>query len=275
MMALVPTSNRNSNGDNPNAEKVCDILQEIRDEFHTLKTYVSRQPQGNNTDLNNLSEMLSRVEHTVKERTDDVLNMLNGNTVTTLNFNQLRGGRQNIQDGPMFDQFNQYQQYRDGANGGSREKLYTSRQRHNEGMPIVSIGAQQQRLVAPGAVARLEYEAKIMRNPFNKRNRQLLHDNYGIQLPIIEKQQQRTPPSKNLMLGKTTEPLGILPLKSRRNPIDYPVPLTSEDAKRGIISLVERGIIPQGAHITLEPPPIQPKKSSLNDPTLRTRTYIR
>ncbi|CAF3545026.1 unnamed protein product [Rotaria sordida] len=275
MMALVPRSNGNSNGDNQNAEKVCDILQEIRDEFHTLRTFVSQQPQGNNnTDRNNLSEMLARAEHTVKERTDDVLNMLNGNTVTTLTFNQLRGGHPHMQDGSTLDQFNQYQQYRDGANGVSRERIYTSHQRYNEGMPIVSIGAQQQRLVAPGAVARLEYEAKIMRNPFNKRNRQLLHDNYGIQLPIIEKQ-QRTPTSKNLMLGKTTEPLGILPLKTRRNPIDYPVPLTSEDAKRGIISLVERGIIPQGAHITLEPPPIQPKKSSLNDPALRSKVYIR
>ena len=58
-------------------------------------------------------------------------------------------------------------------------------------MPIISIGAQQSRLVAPGAVARLEYQAKILRNPFNKRNRQLLHENYGIQLPLIEKQQQQ------------------------------------------------------------------------------------
>jgi hypothetical protein len=38
---------------------------------------------------------------------------------------------------------------------------------------------------------------------------------------------------------------------------------------------VERGIIPQGAHITLEPPPIQPKKSNLNDPASRARTFIR
>lgn len=58
-------------------------------------------------------------------------------------------------------------------------------------MPIISIGAQQPRSLAPGAVARLEYQAKILRNPFNKRNRQLLHDNYGIQLPAIEKQQQQ------------------------------------------------------------------------------------
>ena len=61
-------------------------------------------------------------------------------------------------------------------------------------MPIISIGTthqQSSRLVAPGAAARLEYEAKILRNPFNKRNRQMLHDNYGIQLPLIERQQQQ------------------------------------------------------------------------------------
>lgn len=58
-------------------------------------------------------------------------------------------------------------------------------------MPIISIGAQHPRLVPPGTVARLEHEARIVRNPFNKRNRQLLHDNYGIQLPLIEKQQQQ------------------------------------------------------------------------------------
>jgi IQ domain-containing protein H len=56
---------------------------------------------------------------------------------------------------------------------------------------------------------------------------------------------------------------------------DYPVPLTSDDAKRGIISLVERGIIPQGAHITLEPPPILPKKSNLNNPSMRTKPFVK
>ena len=182
-------------------------------------------------------------------------------------------------------------------------------------MPIISIGAQQHRSIAPGAIARFEHEARIVRNPFNKRNRQLLHDAYGVQLPSLDKQQRTVGffstllvrfhdaygivqiPSRHILSGKTTEPLTILPLKSRRNPIvseseslrfdmenllgiepisqDYPVPLTSEDAKRGIISLVERGIIPQGAHITLDPPPIQPKRSNLNDPSSRTKTFTR
>jgi hypothetical protein len=66
-----------------------------------------------------------------------------------------------------------------------------SHQRHNDGMPIISIGAQQTRLAPPGTVARLQYQAKIIHNPFNKRNRQLLHDNFGVQLPSIDKQQQQ------------------------------------------------------------------------------------
>ncbi len=79
MMTLVPTSNSNNAG----AEKMCDMLQEvmnilsffplnyiflsqIRDEFRTLKTFVSKQQQDKNSDTNNLSEMLARAEHTVK-----------------------------------------------------------------------------------------------------------------------------------------------------------------------------------------------------------------
>ncbi|CAF1461812.1 unnamed protein product, partial [Adineta steineri] len=276
MMALVPTSNSNNNG-NPRAEKVCDMLQEIRDEFRTLKTFISKQQHDKHSDINNLSEMLTRAEHTVKERTDDVLNMLNGNTVATLSFNQVHGAQQKFQNGSMFDQY----QHNGGGLAQGRQHNNSAvtaiHQKYNENIPIISIGAQQQRLAPPGVVARQQYQTKIIRNPFNKRNRQVLHDNYGIQLPVIEKQQQqqRTPISRNVMSGKTTEPAGILPYKTRRNPIDYPVPLTSDDAKRGIISLVERGIIPQGANITLDPPAIQPKRSSLNDPTSRARTFIR
>ncbi|UJR28036.1 hypothetical protein I4U23_009293 [Adineta vaga] len=277
MMALVPTSNSNRNG-NSGAEKVCDMLQEIRDEFRTLKTYVSKQQQDKASDMNDLSDMLARAEHNIKERTDDVLNMLNGNTVTTLSFNQVQNAQQHYQKNSTFDQY----QHRIDSAVTSRGRLHVntavgaSRQRYAESIPVISIGAQQHRPVAPGAVARHEYQSKIIRNPFNKRNRQVLNDNYGIQLPSIEKQQQnRTPISRNVLSGKTTEPAGILPYKTRRNPIDYPVPLTSEDAKRGIISLVERGIIPQGANITLDPPAIQPKKSSLNDPYSRMRAFTR
>ncbi|CAF0827492.1 unnamed protein product [Adineta ricciae] len=277
MMALVPTSTSNR-GSNPGTEKVCDMLQEIRDEFHTLKTFISQQQHENSSDLNNLSEMLTRAEHNIKERTDNVLNMLNGNTVTTLSFNQVQNAQQRYQNNSISDQYQQ----RIDSGAVSRGRLHVNtaiggtRQRYAETIPIISIGAQQHRPVAPGAVARHEYQSKIIRNPFNKRNREVMHDNYGVQLPLIEKQQQhRTPASRNILSGKTTEPVGILPYKSRRNPIDYPVPLTAEDAKRGIISLVERGIIPQGANITLDPPAIQPKKSSLNDPTARMRAFIR
>lgn len=51
--------------------------------------------------------------------------MLNGNTVTTLSFNQIRGRNQNNREASAFDQFSQYQTNRDTVSGTSRERLYT------------------------------------------------------------------------------------------------------------------------------------------------------
>lgn len=51
--------------------------------------------------------------------------MLNGNTVATLTFNQLHSGQQRTHDGSVFDQYYQYQQHREGASGGLRERHAT------------------------------------------------------------------------------------------------------------------------------------------------------
>lgn len=72
---------------------------------------------------------------------------------------------------------------------------------------------------------------------FNYHSRQVAPDNLGIQLPLIETNQSRVivfyyififisyiiqifqPLSRNLISKRTTESLGILPMKRQRNPI--------------------------------------------------------
>ena len=61
-----------------------------------------------------------------QERTDDVLNMLNGNTVATLTFNQLHGGHRQNQDGSMLNQLYQYQQQRENTSGVPRGRLHAT-----------------------------------------------------------------------------------------------------------------------------------------------------
>ncbi|CAF1449544.1 unnamed protein product, partial [Adineta steineri] len=118
----------------------------LRDEFRTLKTFISKQQHDKHSDINNLSEMLTQAEHTVKERTDDVLNMLNGNTVATLSFNQVHGAQQKFQNGSMYDQY----QHNGGGLAQGRQHNNSAvtaiHQKYNENIPIISIGAQQQRL---------------------------------------------------------------------------------------------------------------------------------
>ncbi len=138
---------------------------------------------------------------------------------------------------------------------------------------------------------------------FNNRQRQSIQENFGIQLPLIETNRSRVvylyfsmwyyfvdliqPISGNSISRKTAEPLDVLPLKRRRNPLvkkfpynslmihlliifqSHPILLTSEDDKRGLVPLVERTPIPQIAPISIEPLP------KTNDPPLRLRSLSR
>lgn len=45
-----------------------------------------------------------------------------------------------------------------------------------------------------------------------------------------------------------------------------PPPITEEDARKGILSLIERGLIPPAAQLTLDPAPVRHKMAALHDP---------
>ena len=45
-----------------------------------------------------------------------------------------------------------------------------------------------------------------------------------------------------------------------------PPPITEKDARKGILSLMERGLIPPAAELTLDPSPVRQKLVTLHDP---------
>jgi hypothetical protein len=45
--------------------------------------------------------------------------------------------------------------------------------------------------LSPGQKAKLEHESRTILNPFNTKNRGALHDNYNIQLPLIEQREAK------------------------------------------------------------------------------------
>lgn len=45
-----------------------------------------------------------------------------------------------------------------------------------------------------------------------------------------------------------------------------PPPIEEDDARKGILSLIERGLIPPAAQLTLDPSPVKHKTLQLHDP---------
>ena len=69
--------------------------------------------------------------------------------------------------------------------------------------------------------------------------------------------------NQKLVLGSTVEPLAALPAANRKDPQLAPPPITEEDARYGILSLLERGLIPPGADLTLEPSPVKQRLAQI------------
>ena len=53
-----------------------------------------------------------------------------------------------------------------------------------------------------------------------------------------------------------------------------PPPISEGDAKKGILSLIERGLIPPAAELTLDPSPVRNKMAPLHNPDSKDRIKV-
>nr|XP_033775559.1 IQ domain-containing protein H isoform X2 [Geotrypetes seraphini] len=105
--------------------------------------------------------------------------------------------------------------------------------------------------LSPGEQHRLALSSKIILDPENAINRTLLNENFGITLPQINQRKTVTVQSEKIVKGPTVQRLSVLPVSHRIDASLIPPPVTEKDAKKGILSLTERGLIPSSAQLTL------------------------
>ncbi|XP_048338155.1 IQ domain-containing protein H-like [Sphaerodactylus townsendi] len=107
---------------------------------------------------------------------------------------------------------------------------------------------------------------KILRDPQNVQYRKILSQTYGVNMPLVSRRKMAPVPSQKVARGVTMSNLSVAPPSFHLGSSCSVLPLTRRDAQKGILSLIERGLIPRAAKITLEKPLVLPKPAPLHDP---------
>ncbi|XP_053129191.1 IQ domain-containing protein H isoform X2 [Hemicordylus capensis] len=128
---------------------------------------------------------------------------------------------------------------------------------------IVRRGGKPSLQMSSGSKHKLSMVMKIMCNPRNDCHRRLVNENYGVNLPLIPRRETAPAPTQKVAKGVTMDNLLVAPPTHRGSRVL--LPLAESDARRGILNLIERGLIPRAARITLEKPPVLPKPAPLHE----------
>ncbi|XP_063710356.1 IQ domain-containing protein H-like isoform X2 [Symsagittifera roscoffensis] len=127
------------------------------------------------------------------------------------------------------------------------------------------MGAKQVSFESPGIKMQHDQEAIKILDPTHPENRETLHAMYGISLPLIVQEKDYVHAGMDrIHKGSNIEPATVLPRVNRIYPQLNPPGISEDDLNRGLLSLIERGLIPPAAEITIEPSPIRQSRAPLH-----------
>jgi len=234
MMAAVQQQQR--------TEDVGRILVQVQEDLKQLKEqFGSSNAAGSGIDIKALDQALLKTEKGIQQNTEYIVGVLN-NQVTTLptvgepHHGQQRGVR-----------------YQD-------ESPHRRPQHHER--PVLHKTLHHD---SPGENFHQNLTMKALFNPENLFNRQALHKGYGLVLPKIGGARQTKISTQSVTKGITIDPLSVLPRANRIDPALPPPSIAERDAKKGILSLIERGLIPPAAELTLDPSPVHHRKAPIHN----------
>nr|XP_056721734.1 IQ domain-containing protein H [Euleptes europaea] len=106
---------------------------------------------------------------------------------------------------------------------------------------------------------------KVLYDPQNIQHRKALQQNYGVSVPLMSRRKMAPVPPQKLVKGVTVGNLSVASPSFYLDRSCSVLPLTKRDAQKGILNLIERGLIPRAARITLEKPLVLPKPAPLHE----------
>ncbi|XP_072888732.1 IQ motif-containing protein H [Hemitrygon akajei] len=230
------------------------ILVQVQEDLKELKEKISHltiQNEGEAVDIQSLETAIHRTEIGLKRHAAEYLNSINRQVLTlpAVEYRDLPAGC-SLADAIQ------------SANSKiiKKHEVYPSLRKKHQG-PQLGNAPQH---ISPGIQHKLAMDMKILHDPTHPKNRSFLNENYGLQLPVIRSTVPEAPLQK-LAKGTTVAPLTVLPSSHREDPSLLPPFVSEKDAKKGILSLTERGLIPPAAGLSLHPHPIQHKVAIMHD----------
>uniref|UniRef100_A0A8C5MM00 IQ motif containing H n=1 Tax=Leptobrachium leishanense TaxID=445787 RepID=A0A8C5MM00_9ANUR len=232
-------------------DPVGSLLVQVQNDLEELKkrlTHSSIQEHGQTVDIQALQTAINRTERGLKKHTESYLSYISCEPVTLLN----EGSKDKYIPHVM-----KWSNLMDSAKQTQRTLPLNFPDTRHQGL-----GTSSQ--LSPGQQHKLSLNNRIIYNPESLVNRDLLNQTHGISLPLINCKQKTYMPLEKIARGSTVSNLIVLPATNRIDASLPPPPVPDKDMQRGILSLLQRGLIPPAANISLVPPPILPRSIPLH-----------
>lgn len=224
----------------PESTDIGEILVKVQDDLRHLKEQIT----GSSTepiDIEALESAIERTEQSVKNKAEQMVHS-NINKVLTL---------------PPLESHGTYKKKHEDTTGfkSSLEPVVVENKESRTRLSVC----------APGQQVKDIRNLKILSNPNHPGARDILNERYGVSLPQFGNKHDQNPKvSGKIVFGSTVNPLSTLPRANKVDPLHTPPPIREEDAGKGILSLIERGLIPPAAELTLQPSPIKHHQAPLH-----------
>ncbi|XP_069078968.1 IQ domain-containing protein H isoform X2 [Pleurodeles waltl] len=232
-------------------------MRRVQEDLRHLKkrlTHISIQDDGGAVDIQALETAIHRTELGLRKHTEEYLQTLNSRILTIASAEAKEKN---------YHQPSKWVPQMDAA--ACAHKPFLHPQMPNNRPPAVPSSSRPIR-VSAGVQHKMAQSARIMLDPENAINRSTLNQNFGITLPLITRRRGAAAlPLEKIARGSTVNNLLVLPPSHRMDASLPPPPVPEKDTKKGLLSLLERGLIPPSAHITLVPNPVSPRSVPLHD----------